>query len=750
MVVACDVQEASHPGSLEAVLEVDVWQASEAGLELNDFALVTSARPLGRRDIDVCAALVGMVLRALTTLAPDARVSGRVVLAAGCQPEIEGRRVRGAVEVSLRPVRPRALGRWHYVELRAIYAHPDRRIPRGSAARRLEGRLVKRGGLVPNWLDPGSPLRACTCIGVEAAEREVADWGLVSAKGAETSTVRAETRREQYECYGGATAEEARRTLETFGREERRRIELWIEHVARGNNRIIGLKDGAWLSPMILLHGEEGIGKTTLAVASGLACGAEVFFVSPRIFFFEGRHAEEFAADVLSARTSALAGVPTVLVLDALECLCPHAGDVSLDVLSTVMRLRPPPPHLAVVGVTSSLDAVHPFARDAFKWGTWELRRAALWTREARLRLLLSEEEEEEEEEAAADKAAALSGPEILAVVAAGAIEGLGPVEAIDRARLSVRGVDEVATATTVAAAKWSDVAGLREAKRAMRRAVAYPRLYARRLGELGVEPPTGVLLFGPPGVGKTMLARAAAAESKARLLVLSPPTVVSDRVGVSERIVARAFETALAAPPAIIFIDEFDALFPSRDLVDPGQLGGSLVATLCVAFDDLKRRRGPPTSDLGVVILAASNRPDAVDPALLQYGRFDYAIRVPLPDRSDRLEHFSMLLREDNRDDDLVEWLADRTAGFSGADIARLVAAAAREAASSGVASRCHFEAALKVSRTLRDEMELEATLPRDDDEEEKKAGVVEWPTYPGDTFQREAFGDYDELPPD
>lgn len=256
------------------------------------------------------------------------------------------------------------------------------------------------------------------------------------------------------------------------------------------------------------------------------------------------------------------------------------------------------------------------------------------------------------------------------------------------------------------------------------------------------------------------MLARAAAAESGARLFILSPSNVVSDRMGVSEKTVGNAFRMAMSVPPALIFIDEFDSLFPSRELIDPGQLGGSLVSTICVAFDELKRwmrhrqqeRDGDTSDKLGVVVLAASNRPDALDRALLQYGRFDYSLRINLPDKADRREQFGILLADAYArhaqwtvrlaPNDL-EWLVERTvmsnlfvcrmqdilsrrADFlelilsvalphvadSQSELqANLVTNAKQVAVDDGSSGllREHFESAFRVSLTLHEEIESE-----------------------------------------
>lgn len=329
--------------------------------------------------------------------------------------------------------------------------------------------------------------------------------------------VRSETRQQRYQAYGGVSREDALRALNCFAFTERRSVELWIKHVLskstskRDAEAEEGLDTATRLSGKILLCGEPGIGKTTLAVASGIVSGAEVFFLSPSIFA-DGDidTADAFAAEIDAAVGTARANVRTLLVLDDLESLCPADrggfGDTGLEVVATILRLlsHDPPPGFAVVAITSAYEVLHPFLRTAFRDGTWRIERSDAWTLECRRQLIQKLGVSGEDVEKAADASVGLSGPDIKEAVVAASVQGISRIHAIQIARLSTRAsaADGIKGGSAENGARWTDVAGLREAKRAIRRAIVYPRLYAAELAALRVEPPTGILLFGPPGVG--------------------------------------------------------------------------------------------------------------------------------------------------------------------------------------------------------------------------------------------------------
>lgn len=220
----------------------------------------------------------------------------------------------------------------------------------------------------------------------------------------------------------------------------------------------------------------------------------------------------------------------------------------------------------------------------------------------------------------------------------------------------------------------YDDVGGMAETIDALREMVELPLRYPELFERLGVDPPKGVLLHGPPGTGKTRLARAVANESAAEFFLINGPEIMGSGFGESEKKLREVFEKAAKASPAIIFIDEIDSIAPKRGNVT-GEAEKRLVAQLLTLMDGLE----PRTS---LIVIAATNRPEAIDEALRRPGRFDREIIIGVPDARGRREILAIHTRGMPLGDgvDLAE-LARTTYGFVGADLAALTREAAIEA---------------------------------------------------------------------
>ncbi|MBC2665109.1 CDC48 family AAA ATPase [Novosphingobium flavum] len=227
---------------------------------------------------------------------------------------------------------------------------------------------------------------------------------------------------------------------------------------------------------------------------------------------------------------------------------------------------------------------------------------------------------------------------------------------------------------TSRADVNYDDVGGMGDTIRQLREMVELPLRYPELFTRLGVDPPRGVLLHGPPGTGKTRLARAVANESEANFLIINGPEIVGSAYGESERRLREVFEEAAKSAPSIIFIDEIDSIAPKRGEVH-GETEKRLVAQLLTLMDGLHVRSN-------IVVIAATNRPDAIDEALRRPGRFDREIVIGVPDEKGRREILGIHTRGMPlaQGVDLDE-LARTTHGFVGADIAALAREAAIEA---------------------------------------------------------------------
>lgn len=220
----------------------------------------------------------------------------------------------------------------------------------------------------------------------------------------------------------------------------------------------------------------------------------------------------------------------------------------------------------------------------------------------------------------------------------------------------------------------WDDIGGYDEVKQLLKEVIEWPLNYPELFDATGINPPKGVLLYGPPGTGKTLLAKAVATESGANFIAVKGPEVLSKWVGEGERKIREIFRKARQVAPTIIFFDEIDSIGQRRGS-DKMQHVDSMINQLLTEMDGLEEKGK-------VVVIAATNRPDILDPALLRPGRFDRLILIPAPDEKARLEILKVHTKNVPLASDVkLKELAKKTEGYSGADLEALVREATIEA---------------------------------------------------------------------
>ena len=262
---------------------------------------------------------------------------------------------------------------------------------------------------------------------------------------------------------------------------------------------------------------------------------------------------------------------------------------------------------------------------------------------------------------------------------------------------------------------EWNDIGGLDDVKRELQEAVEWPLRYPDLYTKLGHSVPKGILMHGPSGTGKTMLAKAVATESEANFISVKGPELLSKWVGESERGVREIFRRARQAAPCVVFFDEIDSIAPVRGLGGDSMVTERVVSQLLTELDGIQQLTS-------VVIIAATNRSDMIDPALLRPGRFDKIVYVPLPDKATRKKILEIHSSE-KPISDIVDFdrIAELTDGFSGADVSAVANTAvslvlheylqqysspeeATKHATEAHVTMKHFEDAVKKIKTQRD----------------------------------------------
>jgi transitional endoplasmic reticulum ATPase len=504
----------------------------------------------------------------------------------------------------------------------------------------------------------------------------------------------------------------------------------------------------------VLLIGPPGTGKTLLAKA--VASEANAYFVSINGPEIMSKYYGESEAKLREIFEEAKKNAPAIIFIDEIDAIAPKREEVTGEVekrvvaqLLTLMDGLQERGQVIIIGATNRPEAVDPalrrpgrFDREIYIGMPDKNARKEILQVHTRSVPLCTEEDVKERIcdpndivniDDIAEMTHGYTGADIAALVKEAAMIRLReaievkkeidldqpqiPPEQLARIKIRMRDFLEAMkyiqptvlreVIVEVPEVHWDDIGGYDNVKQELKEMVEWPLKYPRYFEELGVEPPKGILLFGPPGTGKTLLAKAVATESNANFIAVRGPEILSKWFGESERAIREIFKKARMAAPCVIFFDEIDAIAPARGLrVDSGATD-RIVNQLLAEMDGIAPLKN-------VVVIAATNRPDIMDPALLRPGRFDRIVYVPPPDEDARFEILKVHIRGLRLSDDVkngdykyLRDLARRTEGYTGADLAALVREAAMLALRETIRSNSnqvkpvgieHFEEALKV----------------------------------------------------
>ncbi|MCL7393150.1 MAG: CDC48 family AAA ATPase [Thaumarchaeota archaeon] len=551
----------------------------------------------------------------------------------------------------------------------------------GYLAQLLEGRVVTRGDVIPIGIMGRKVDLVVTSIQPPApAVIITVDTQIVI--GEKPEAIVREVPKVTYEDIGG---------LQEEIRKIREMVELPLKYPELFERLGVEAPKG------VLLYGPPGTGKTLLAKAVANETNAAFFSISgPEIMSkFYGESEERLREIFRQAEENA----PSIIFIDEIDAIAPKreevTGEVEKRVVSQLLALMDglkPRGRVVVIGATNRPNAIDPALRRPGRFDR-EIE-IGVPNKQGRLEILQIHTRgmplaEDVDLEKIANVTHGFVGADLEALCKEAAMRALRrilpqidfekekiPAEILNKIVVTMddfmEALKEVEPSAMrevlveVPTVKWEDIGGLADVKLELQEAVEWPLKYPEVFEHLDAKPPKGILLYGPPGTGKTLLAKAVANESEANFISVKGPELLSKWVGESERAVREIFRKAKQAAPSIIFFDEIDSIAPVRG----GGYGDShvterVISQLLTEMDGLEELRG-------VVVIAATNRPDIIDPALLRPGRFDKLLYVPPPDIEARKEILKIHLKKKPLAEDVdIEDIARRTEGYTGADLA-------------------------------------------------------------------------------
>ena len=544
---------------------------------------------------------------------------------------------------------------------------------------------------------------------------QVAPSTLITIKEETVSETEVAAPRVSYEDIGGLK--------EKLGR-VREMIELPLKHPELFDRLAITPPKG------VLLYGPPGTGKTLIAKAVANEAGAHFIGIQgPEIISkYYGESEKELREKFEEAEKNA----PSVIFIDELDSIAPRRDEVVGEVerrvvaqLLTLMDGLSGRGNVIVIAATNREEAIDPALRRPGRFDR-EIE-IGVPTQEGRLEILqihtrgMPIEGSDRDRDRTLKELAAQShgfvGADLSSLAREAAMRALRrylpeidfdqpiPLSLLERMKVTENDFREALkqiepsslrdVAVEVPTTHWDEVGGVDRVRRILEESVELPFKNPQVYRHIGIEPPRGILLYGPPGVGKTLLAKAAATESQANFISVKGPEVMSKWVGESEKAVRMIFKKARQASPSIVFIDEIDSIAPRRGLQTSSGVTERIVNQLLTSIDGLESLER-------VLVIAATNRPDIVDEALLRTGRFDRLLYVEPPGVAGRLEILKVHTRKMPLADDVdLNALATRAEGYVGSDLAALCREAGltaiRENLKATKVTRAHFDAAFK-----------------------------------------------------
>ena len=446
----------------------------------------------------------------------------------------------------------------------------------------------------------------------------------------------------------------------------------------------------------VLLYGPPGCGKTLLAKAVANETDAHFFAINgPEIMSkFYGESEQRLREIFKEAQENA----PSIIFIDEIDAIAPKREEVTGEVekrvvsqLLTLMDGLESRGKVVVIGATNRPNALDPALRRPGRFDR-EIE-IGVPDKQGRLEILqIHTRNMRLAKDVDLNKLAEIThgfvGADLAALCKEAAMKALRrylpkidlsqeriPLEVLEQLEVTMQDFLDAYKEITPSAlrevyveipnVRWNDIGGLEQVKQELKEAVEWPLKYPDAFKRMGIKPPKGILLYGPPGCGKTLLAKAVATESEANFISVKGPEIFSKWVGESEKAIREIFRKARQAAPCVIYFDEIDAIAPIRGLGF-----GDSVVTERVITQLLTEMDGLQSLD-NVIVLASTNRPDIIDPALLRPGRFDRLIYVPPPDYEARLEIFKIHTRNMPLAEDVdLTQLARMTEGYAGSDI--------------------------------------------------------------------------------